>query len=466
MGFVPVKKSAYWMITGLSLGFAAALGGAEDTSQDEDLRQTISRLEKRLEAVEKGSGSSESSLDRWTKGLGKDGNGDIARAGNLRLLDVSLDIMGVAGVSSRKGSTLRQLQGGGHDPKRRGFTLQQAELGFSGMVDPYFRGDAYLTTAIDEDGETQVELEEAFATTTSLPWGLVVEAGHFLTEFGRHNPQHPHGWAFLDQPVVVTRFFGPDGMRGVGARVGWLMPLPWWSQLHVGVQNAKGETMESFLANSEVFDNRPVAGRPRVAGDGAEHDGDLVNLVRWEHGFDLGSEWSAKFGVSRLEGPNATGRDASTRIEGVDLVMKWLPENNEGGWPFVQIQAEALHREYTAAVNIANELPREKFRDGGWYTQAVWGFTPGWATGLRWERADRGSHNVHPNLHESAWRSRRDRLSPMLAWHPSEFSRLRLQYNYDRAEYLEPDHDVHSLWFGLEIKLGSHQHQHDEGCRH
>ncbi|MGE4157927.1 MAG: hypothetical protein AB7F75_02390 [Planctomycetota bacterium] len=464
MGSFPYTRSKLLMFTGLLLGGVTALTGT-DGKQDseEELKKTVERLEKRLEAVEKGAASIEVSSDRWTQGLGK---GDIASVGNLRWIDVSLDIMGVAGVSSQKGSTLRQLQGGGHDPKRRGFTLQQAELGLSGMVDPFFRAEAYLTTTIDEDGETQVELEEASATTTNLPWGLEVEAGHFFTEFGRHNPSHAHSWSFLDQPVVLTRFFGPDGMRGVGARVGWLMPLPWWSQVHGGVQNAKGENMESFLANSEVFEERPVAGRTRVAGDGAGHDGDLVNLVRWENGVDLGSEWSAKFGISRLEGPNATGRDASTLIEGVDLVMQWLPENNEKGWPFVQIQSEALRREYVAAVDLTNELPREKFKDGGWYTQALWGFTPGWATGLRWEKTDRGSHNIHPNLHESAWRSARERISPMLAWHPSEFTRLRLQYNYDRAEYLEPDHDVHSLWFGLEIKLGSHQHQHDARCRH
>lgn len=441
-----------WMLTALALGFATALAGAtEESATEEDLRKTVERLEKRLEAVEK---------------RDDPGKCEIARAGNFRLLDVSLDVMGAVGASSQKGSTLRQLQGGGHDPKRRGFTLQQAELGFSGMVDPYVRGEAYLVTSLDEDGETEVELEEAFVTTTTLPWGLEVEAGSFFTEFGRHNPLHPHSWSFMDQPVVLTRFFGPDGMRGVGARVGWLVPLPWRSQLHAGVQNAKGETMESFLANDEVFEERPVAGRTRLGGDGAEHDGDLVNLVRWENGIDLGSTWSAKFGVSRLEGPNATGRNASTLIEGADLVMKWVSENNEKGWPFVQFQAEALRREYVADIDLTNELPRETFKDGGWYGQALWGFTPGWVTGLRWERTDRGSHNVHPNLHESAWRSRRDRFSPLLAWHPSEFSRLRLQYNYDRAEYLEPDHDVHSLWFGVEIRLGSHQHQHHEGCRH
>ena len=37
--------------------------------------------------------------------------------------------------------------------------------------------------------------------------------GQFLTEFGRINPTHPHAWAWLDQPVIEARVFGPDGMR-------------------------------------------------------------------------------------------------------------------------------------------------------------------------------------------------------------------------------------------------------------
>jgi hypothetical protein len=37
----------------------------------------------------------------------------------------------------------------------------------------------------------------------------------------------------------------------------------------------------------------------------------------------------------------------------------------------------------------------------------------------------------------------------------TEFSRLRLQYNYDRAQHLESG-DAHSVWLGAEIMLGAH----------
>ena len=47
-----------------------------------------------------------------------------ARSGPFRLIDLSFVILGVAGWSSASDSLIEELQGGGHDPKRRGFTLR------------------------------------------------------------------------------------------------------------------------------------------------------------------------------------------------------------------------------------------------------------------------------------------------------------------------------------------------------
>ena len=101
-------------------------------------------------------------------------------------------------------------------------------------------------------------------TSQSLPYGLQLKAGLFLTEFGIINPTHSHAWQWLDQPVIISRFFGGDGMRAPGARLSWLTPLPWYSEFLASVQNANGETMPSFLANEEVFEERPIGGRPFV----------------------------------------------------------------------------------------------------------------------------------------------------------------------------------------------------------
>jgi hypothetical protein len=43
-----------------------------------------------------------------------------------------------------------------------------------------------------------------------------------------------------------------------------------------------------------------------------------------------------------------------------------------------------------------------------------------------------------------------------LVWHPSEFSRIRLQYNFDYTNHFAGNRDAHSLWVGLEFLYGAH----------
>jgi hypothetical protein len=180
-----------------------------------------------------------------------------AGAAAQRYIDLSFVGSFFGGASTKRDEALQTLQAGGHDPRKRGFTLAEGEIGLAGVVDPYFQAQTYVTTFIDAlSGETSVELEEAFLTTRSLPYGLQLEVGHFLTEFGQINPRHPHNWDWVDQPVINNRLFGPDGMRAPGFRTSVLLPrlFPgWWtadnfsSVVHLGMQNANGETMTSFL---------------------------------------------------------------------------------------------------------------------------------------------------------------------------------------------------------------------------
>jgi hypothetical protein len=385
-----------------------------------------------------------------------------AQGANLRLIDVSFDTLVVAGASTADDDEIRNLQAGGHDPARRGFTLQQAELSLAGAVDPYFTGEAHVVFT-----DSVVELEEAFLTTQSLPYGLQIEAGHFLTEFGRLNPAHPHAWQWIDQPVINSRLLGPDGLRNPGVRLGWLAPLPWFTQLHLGAQDASGETASSFLGEGaggghehgheeDEGDAVGIGARPLVERNVHTLD-DLLYLARWENGFAFGETVSAKVGASALFGPNATGPRGRTRIYGGDAVVKWRPSDNFRGWPFLVWETEAMARDYEAqgardAAGILT-LPGTTLHDWGLYTQLLYGFTYRWAAGLRYEHAS-GSGASLGGRSADPLRDDRDRVSPLLSWRPTEFSRLRLQYNFDRADHL--DADAHSVWLGIEILYGKH----------
>ncbi len=375
----------------------------------------------------------------------------------LKLIDISFDILTAAGTSTEGGDSLRELQGGAHDPNRRGFTLQQGEFSLNGAVDPYFTAEAHIV--FTPDG---VELEEAFGQTTSLPYGLQAEAGYFLTEFGRLNPTHPHAWRWIDQPVVNTRMFGGDGLRAPGFRIGWLTPLPWYSQIDVGIQDGdEGGTTLSFL------NDEGIGGRPAVDTD-VRVLRDLLYLARWANSWDVADGVTALLGVSGLFGRNATGRDAQTYIYGTDATFKWRPANNFRGWPFLEWQTEAMKRDYTASRFTAGtelggtfpqNLPSEILRDWGLYSQVLWGFHYQWAGGVRFDYASGHGQSVADGVpvsrSQDAFRDDRYRLSPLLIYDPSEFSRIRLQYNYDYAKHLAGD-DAHSLWLGLELLYGSH----------
>jgi hypothetical protein len=380
--------------------------------------------------------------------------------GELRLMDLSLDVMSAVGGSTASDRGLEPLQAGGHDPHRRGFTFQQAELSAAGAVDPYFRAEAHLVL-LDDD----VELEEAFAQTTSLTAGLQVEAGLSLAEFGRNNPTHPHTWAWVDRPVVVSRLLGGDGMRGVGTRLGWLTPLPWYSQVHAGVMDATNPVATSFGGKGEDPGAATVGGRGFVPVE-VHSPADLVWLLRWENAIDLTAALEAKAGVSFLAGPNATGPDGRTRVYGVDLAVKWQPEGGRQGYPYVTIEGEAMRRDYVADGQVLPgpvTVPGATLHDWGFYLQSVYGFSEGWAAGLRCEAADGTGDSVDgggaPLSHEAdPARDRRTRLSPLLTWNPTHFSKLRLQYSYDRFTHADDggDDHAHSVWLGLEVLIGAH----------
>jgi len=392
----------------------------------------------------------------------------IGRGGTY--MDISLDGLFAAGAS-----TANDIEGGtqlgGHDPNQRGFTVENVELTFSGAVDPYFRAQANVVLQLDSGGESFIELEEAYAETTSLPWNLQVKAGQFFTEFGRLNPQHPHSWSFVDQPLVNGRFLGPDGLRNPGARISWLAPTPFYSELFFAVQNSHGETAFSFRDGHE---GNPFLGRLHDAGRVKAYN-DLLFAPRYAASFDLTDTQTLLAGISAAFGPNGSGATTDTQVYGVDLYWKWKSANAHGGFPFVSFQTEAMLRRYQLGAfsedlngngaldlsepdingdGVIDSVPRETITDWGWYGQVLYGFRKGWVAGLRGDYvAPTRLANYEAVFGPDPERLSRWRISPNLTWYPSEFSKIRLQYNYDDRRGRGIDH---SVWLQFEFLLGAH----------
>src|SRR5258708_664679 len=108
-----------------------------------------------------------------------------------------------------------------------GLTVQEVELAFSAIVDPYFKGEVYLTIP----NLSGIEAEEAFATTTSLPWNLQVKAGSFRSASGGQTGRPLHGQDFTRRPLITSASLGREGLRGPALQVSWLAPLPFYLTL-------------------------------------------------------------------------------------------------------------------------------------------------------------------------------------------------------------------------------------------
>src|SRR2546430_5010492 len=369
--------------------------------------------------------------------------------GGKNYMNISFDGMfALAGSSARD---LSHIEVGDHDPQQRGFNARNIELAFDGAVDPYFEGFANIVFKLDNDNGTEVEVEEAFMQTTNLPFNLQLKGGQFFAAFGRINPTHPHTWDFADAPLVHGRLLGPDGLRGVGAQLSWTLPVPWYSQLILGVQNGRGGTGFSFRNPGEdgIFFGRRTTDRELR---GLQ---DLVWIPRWENSIDLSPTQVVLAGVSGAFGSNETGANARTQIYGGDLFYKWKSAHAEGGFPFVKWQTEVMDRRFEAGRGVDESFPvAETVHDWGLYSQVLLGFRKGWVAGIRGDYV----HMQDSMFTDDLDRQPRWRLSADLTWYPTEFSKIRLQYNQDFLEenfFLSP-REVESVFLQWEFILGSH----------
>jgi hypothetical protein len=326
------------------------------------------------------------------------------------------DLSFIADVAAGWFSSGTPLQSGEHDPRNSGFTLQQLELAASSAVDPYFRFDSFIVFKVPRppasggapgSGEAGgVEIEEVYATTTSLPASLQLRVGQFLTRFGRFNPTHPHTWDFIDQPLMIGRLFSPDGNRGLGAELSYLTPLPWYVEVLGSV------THDSALAVS--------------------HPGNLWATVAVKQFFPLSDNWSLLWGLSGAAGsdPSApTDADGRAQIAGSDVYLKYRPLSG-GRSTIVSLQAEWFYRR--------REIPGDRLTDTGGFAALFWRFAQRWATAGRWELGTpsrNGAGEITPRCDGSgnsdcidfSFAGNVQRVSANLTFWPTEFSRLRLQ---------------------------------------
>ncbi|MDH3273975.1 MAG: hypothetical protein OEM99_05480 [Gammaproteobacteria bacterium] len=309
--------------------------------------------------------------------------------------------------------------GGEAGPFDEGLAIGEAEVNVSASVDDKFA--AWLTASLAiEDGESIVEIEEAWLETTALPAGFSARFGRFFSGIGYLNSKHAHSWDFADQPLPYQVFLG-DQYLDDGVQVRWIAP----TDLYVE-------------AGAEVFRGS------RYPAAGADHSGFGSNSLFVNVGGDIGSDVSWLAGISHLSAQSIDREsgdesdallfsgDSDTTI--AQFVWKWAPNGNWKQRNLV-IQSEIFRRSEQGDYSLPGELPLAYDNDQrGWYLQAVYQPFPRWRFGTRIDSVSMDdAESVFDGTPLAAPNDDPMRYSLMTDWSNSEFSRLRLQYTRDEA---------------------------------
>lgn len=331
-----------------------------------------------------------------------------------------------------------------------GFSLGHTEFSASANVDDKFYGKLTLAIA-NHEGETEVELEEAFFQTTALDYGFNLRAGRFFSSIGYINEQHAHAWDFADAPLVYRGLWGKKYIDD-GLRVSWLAPTDFY--LELGAEALAG-------------------GNFPAGGEGSSHIGAEVYFAKLGGDFDVSNSWQMNIShyssevTDRDSGGHDHGGDAAetpsfsgdSEVTGLSLIYKWAPQGNYKNRNF-KLQAEFFTRDEDGDVVMEGSDPLEQTTlDGtqeGYYVQAIYQFIPQWRVGLRYDHLRSDNAGDDAGVLEEAGLDNEgiepERKSIMLEWVPSEFSRIRVQYNHDES-YEEADNQI---FLQYTMSLGAH----------
>jgi hypothetical protein len=328
------------------------------------------------------------------------------------------------------------LAGGESEAVAAGFSLSESELVASANIDDKFYGFVALAANLD-DNETELELEEAWVQTLTLPAGLGLKVGKFFSDIGYQNNRHPHTWDFVDAPLPYAALLGTR-VADTGVQLRWLAPTALF--LEVGAELLRG-------------DGFPAAG-------GAD-DGTGASTLFARLGGDLGIAHSWRIGFSVLQGESvarnslldgtAVSFDGDTDVGIVDFVWKWARNGNPRDQT-VTIVAEYLERSEQGA--LAGQIdPAVSYDDSqtGFYVAGTYQFRPRWRIGARYDGyATSAGLEAIPGVGPVG--ADPERLSVMVDWSNSEFSRLRLQL----SDYESGAGSTTALYLQYVMSIGSH----------
>ncbi|GJM16939.1 MAG: hypothetical protein DHS20C13_22660 [Thermodesulfobacteriota bacterium] len=330
-----------------------------------------------------------------------------------------------------------------NDPENTGVNVQEVEVGFQGVVDSFFRYDMFLSFSTEG-----VELEEAYGTTLfSLPLNSQFRVGRARAKFGRVNQLHRHAQNFVTLPLPAAQFLG-EHLNPTSIEANFLVPVPWYLELSASGGSPDVET-------------------PTFARDEDANDlGRLLYIFHMSNFFELSEALGVTLGGSFATGSNGTAAGERSNLYGIDLYAKYRPLKNNPYQEFI-LQSEFMY--------LDAGTPEQNLENWGWYGQAVYRFAKRWDTGFRFgiidtntpvteveEGEDIEATNLFATIRNEEGEEeegmlgllgRTYRISPMVTFSPSEFSQIRLQYDYLNQDFAE---NQHAVFLQFQYAIGAH----------
>jgi len=302
------------------------------------------------------------------------------------------------------------------------FSLQNGELFLSAPVDPFVRAYA----SINGTSKEGFNIEEAAIVTTALPGNLTVKGGRFFADFGRLPHWHDEGLPFVDRPPSIDRIIGGES-TSEGLEVSWLAPIEQFIQLTGGIYNTVGaENLDNL--NSDGFFGRRNFDELNMLGR-AQTYFDLTDTVNLE----LGASW---LGIPADSNRNLYAGDVTFRHQpGTQGFYQGLVWGTEWLWNDQRFRT----RDDTGATIDTTRLQRQ-----GGYTYVEAFFARRFSAGMRFDYSQ--SPNEQTDLANT--------VSAFLTWMPSEFQRLRFQFD-DSWGHEQTNQRFTLQWTAF---IGSHSH--------
>lgn len=238
------------------------------------------------------------------------------------------------------------------------FVAREIELAFVGYLNPYMRADAFIGFHVAEE---EIDVEEFNLTVLrGLPWSLQLNAGRYLLDFGKINPQHSHQWAWLEFPLMIRTMLGEEGLRTDGARATALVAL---GENALGL-SASAFSSTAFAGHGEHGEEEEAA--PEIMGSGR------ASLFS-----QLSDTWSTEIGGSYLGGTYDPAERLGVNLVAIDGKVRWRPDTYRS---FVWIfEAMASDREVAEEDSVSFTVSKVKAK--GAFTEAHFQWRKRWDAG-------------------------------------------------------------------------------------